>query len=135
MKSAFAQRPMVAAALMLAGLAVYVPASAAEVAGAWRVAGKVSSFAFTLNCDFKPDGARLGGVCTDASTSDPTIKGGKSHVLTAGSVEGDKVSFTYQSSFLLSKFDVTFNGVQTGDRMSGTITVQGHDGAFTATRG
>jgi hypothetical protein len=98
------------------------------------VSGKLASFAFTLNCEFKPDGARLGGVCVDASTNDPKVASGKSHPLTAGSVDGDKVSWTYQSSFLLTKFDVTFKGVQTGDRISGTLTAQGHDGAFTASR-
>jgi hypothetical protein len=106
----------------------------ADVSGPWRVSGKLASFAFTLNCDFKPDGAALGGVCVDASTNDPKVASGKSHPLTAGNVDGDKVSWTYQSSFLLTKFNVTFKGVQSGDRMSGTMTAQGHDGAFTASR-
>ncbi len=109
------------------------PASA-EVSGPWHVTGKVSAFAFTLNCDFKPDGERLGGVCVDASTSDPKVSAGKSHVLTAGGVKGDSVTWTYQSSFLFSKFDVTFKGTQAGDRITGTITAQGHDGTFTAAK-
>ena len=108
--------------------------AADPVSGAWRVAGKVAAFAFTLNCEFKPDGERLGGVCVDASTSDPNFKGGKSHTLTAGEVSGDKVRWTYRSSFLLTKFDVTFHGTRTADRMSGVVTAQGHDGAFTAVR-
>ena len=108
--------------------------AAAEPSGAWRVAGKVSAFAFTLNCDFMRSGARLDGVCIDASTSNPKIKGGRAHRLTSGSVDGDRVSWTYQSSVLLSKFDVTFDGVQAGDHMSGAITAAGHPGAFTATR-
>ncbi len=124
--------PAMLTSLFLAALAS--PASAADVAGSWHVAGKISTFAFTLNCQFKPDGARLGGICVDASTSDPKVNTGKSHPLTAGSVNGDKVSFTYQSNFLFSRFDVTFNGVQTGDRMSGEINVQGRAGAFTATK-
>ncbi len=123
------------AALSLTAVVTPAPASAAEVAGAWHVSGKVSSFAFTLNCRFTPEGSKLGGECTDASTNDPKVDAGKSHVITSGSVEGDKVSFTYQSSFLFTKFDVTYTGVVSGDRISGTVNAQGHEGAFTATKG
>jgi hypothetical protein len=118
-------------AVALAALAV--PASA-EVSGPWRVTGKVSGFAFTLTCDFKTAGDRLGGVCTDTSTSDARVKAGKSHVITAGSVHGDAVTWTYQSSFLFSKFDVTYKGTLAGNRMTGTIDAQGHTGAFTAVK-
>jgi hypothetical protein len=108
--------------------------ASAQVAGAWRVSGKVSGFAFTLNCDFKPAGDKLGGVCVDASTNDARVKAGKAHTLTAGSVRGDAVTWTYRSSFLLSKFDVTYTGKISGARMSGTIDAQGHEGPFTAVR-
>jgi len=118
--------------LMIASTVAAAAPASAEVSGPWHVIGKVSAFAFTLNCDFKPDGERLGGVCVDASTNDPKINAGRSHVLTAGSVKGDAVTWTYSSSFLFSKFDVTFKGVQAGDKMSGSITAQGHDGTFTA---
>ena len=111
-----------------------VPASAAEVAGSWRVSGKVSSFAFTLDCNFKPAGGRLGGVCVDASTNTAKVQAGKSHPLTAGSVHGDAVTWTYRSSFLLSKFDVTYTGKLAGDRMNGSLVAQGHQGTFTAVR-
>jgi len=124
---------MKSALLPLLMVAAAAPGSA-EVSGPWHVTGKVSAFAFTLNCDFKPDGERLGGVCVDASTNDPKVAAGKSHVLTAGSVKGDAVTWTYQSSFLFSKFDVTFKGTQSGDKMSGEITVQGHEGTFTAVK-
>ena len=123
------------AALSLAAIAIPGASSAAEVAGAWHVSGKVSSFAFTLNCRFTPEGSKLGGECTDASTNDPKVNAGKSHVITSGSVEGDKVRFTYQSSFLFTKFDVTYTGVVSGDRISGAVNAQGHEGAFTATKG
>jgi len=122
-----------AALTLLAASALASPASA-QVAGSWHVAGKVAAFGFTLDCQFEPSGAKLGGVCVDASTSDPKIKGGRAHPLTAGSVKGDAVSWTYQSSFLLTKFDVTFTGTLAGDRMSGTIDAGGRKGDFTATR-
>jgi hypothetical protein len=122
------------AAMALAAGQARAQAGPVDVSGAWRVAGKVSSFAFTLTCDFKPDGARLGGVCVDGSTSDPKVATGKAHRLTAGRIDGDKVSWTYQSSFLLTKFDVSYSGTMTGGRISGTIDAQGRQGAFTATR-
>ena len=121
-----------AAALVLAA-APAVPADTG-VGGSWRVEGKVASFAFSLNCAFEPDGDHFGGVCADASTSDPTIKPGRSHALTAGIERGGAVSWTYRSSFLFQAFDVTFNGVRHGDRITGTITVPGRQGAFVATR-
>ena len=76
------------AVLSLAVFAAPGASSAAEVAGAWHVSGKVSSFAFTLNCRFTPEGSKLGGECTDASTNDPKVNAGKSHVITSGSRRG-----------------------------------------------
>ena len=119
--------------LVLAIGAVCSPASA-QVEGRWHVTGKVSSFAFTLDCDFKPDGEKLGGVCVDASTNTTKVKAGKSHVLKSGSVHGAAVTWAYQSNFLLSKFDVTYKGTISGAKMSGSIDAQGHEGAFTAVK-
>lgn len=123
-------------AMLLAAIASPIAAEpASTIAGDWHVAGKVASFGFTLNCHFKTlGGGSLGGTCQDASTSDPKVSTGKVHPLSVGMTSGDHVTWTYGSSFLLSKFDVTYDGVRTGDRMSGTITVQGRKGAFTATR-
>jgi hypothetical protein len=125
-------RPALAAAVILACSA---SPALAEPSGDWHVTGKVSSFSFTLNCKFRSDGPRLIGACQDASTSDPKLATGKVHPLIAGSVQGDHVTWTYQSSFLFTKFNVTYDGVQTGNTMRGTIATQGRSGAFTATRG
>jgi hypothetical protein len=121
-------------ALFMVALVAAASSAEAQVEGPWRVSGKVASFAFTLNCDFKSDGGRLGGVCVDASTSDPKVAPGKSHTLTAGQIDGDKVSWTYQSSFLLSKFDVTYKGVLSGGKITGTLSARGHEGPFTAVK-
>lgn len=123
---------LLACAAAIVGAAA--PSHAADLAGHWKLTGKVSSFGFTLDCQFKPEGERLGGVCTDELTTSAKVSAGKSHVLTAGSVRGDKVTWTYRSSFLLSKFDVTYTGVVAGDRMSGTLIAQGHQGSFTGAR-
>jgi len=120
---------------MIAVLAATASPTLAEPSGEWHVTGKVSSFAFTLNCRFKAEGPRLTGECQDASTNDPKLATGKVHPLINGSVQGDHITWTYQSSFLFTKFDVTYDGVQRGDRMSGTITTPRGSGAFTATRG
>ena len=121
--------------VFLATMALLAASSAsAQVAGAWRVSGKVAGLSFTLRCDFKPAGDRLGGLCVDASTNDARVKAGKSHALTAGTLHGAAVTWTYRSSFLLSKFDVTYAGTISGARMSGTIDAQGHPGAFTAVK-
>ena len=120
--------------LSVAAIAVIGSSVSAEVSGPWRVTGKVSSFAFTLNCDFKPNGDRLGGVCVDAATNSAKVKAGKSHALTAGSVHGDAVSWTYRSSFMLSKFDVTYTGKISGGSMRGSIDAQGRAGTFSAVR-
>ena len=112
------------------------PAMAQEgAAGRWVVSGKVGPFAFTLNCRFEEVGGALSGACVDGAVSDPRVKGGKRHELTRGRVAGDKVSFSYESSFMLSRFNVDYAGVLQGDRMTGTIQANGQSGAFTATRG
>jgi len=72
-----------AAAALLATLCVVCPAGAKDGLGHWIARGRVAGIAFTLNCKFEQAGQNLGGVCIDGSTSDPKIKGGRRHVLTA----------------------------------------------------
>ena len=114
-----------------ASLALAAPslARAADdpVSGAWVVYGKVGSFAFILDCAFERHGERLGGVCVDHGTD-------KRHPLTAGAVAGDRVSFTYQSNYLLTRFNVAFAGALKAGQMAGTFQVPGHVGTFTAAR-
>ena len=126
----------VKAMLVAAAVAAAAAPAAAQdgAAGRWMVSGKVSGFAFTLNCRFDAAGAALTGVCVDGATSDARVKGGKRHELTRGKVSGDHVSFSYESSFMLSHFNVDYAGVLQGDRMSGSILANGATGAFTATR-
>jgi len=115
-------------------LAAPAVAGEAGIAGDWRVTGKVSAFSFTLDCHFEPRGGQLGGACIDASINDPKIHPGRVHPLTAGAVDGTAVTWTYQSSFLLTRFDVTFSGARAGDRMGGTINASGRKGVFQAAR-
>jgi hypothetical protein len=128
-------KTLLATAALLAATAISTAAMAqAGAAGDWAVSGKVSSLAFTLDCRFSQAGQTLTGACVDGSTSDPKVKGGRSHPLTSGQVDGDKVRWTYQSSFLLTHFTVSYDGVRHGDVITGSIDAQGHKGAFTAHR-
>jgi hypothetical protein len=118
---------------LLAVLAAGSPA-AADAAGAWRVEGKVSGVAFTLDCRFEPQGAQLGGVCVEVGAGNPNGHAGAVHHLTKGSVDGNQVSWTYPSSAMLFKFDVTFTGTLDGARMAGTIVAAGRKGDFTGVK-
>lgn len=109
-------------------------ALADDPTGSWKVNGKVSSFAFTLHCLFKTSAGKLTGVCQDGATNAPNIKGGAAHPLTAGFVNGTHVSWTYQSNFLFTHFDVTYAGALAGDHMEGVVRASGREGAFTAQR-
>lgn len=125
---------------VLAALALLLaagPALAADtpVAGAWRVSGAVSGFKFELRCVFQQAGERLTGACFDLATNNPKAPPKAApHPLTRGSASGDRVAWTYQSSFLLNRFDVDFSGARSGDRMSGAIQAGGRAGSFTARR-
>jgi hypothetical protein len=122
------------AALALSAVLLPAAPAVADVAGPWRVVGDVGGTAFTLDCRFEPHGAALGGVCVEASISDPRIHGGQTHVLTAGGVDGNKVRWAYPASFMIMKFTVSFEGTLDGDRIVGKTAAAGRHGAFTATR-
>lgn len=130
-------RDRVAMAVALAGvasLAAALPAAAEEASGHWAVSGHVAGRDFTLDCRFAQAAQRLSGACVDGPTGDAKVKGGRSHALTKGLVNGNKVTFTYQSSYGIIPFGVDYDGVREGDRMSGQLTALGKSGIFTANR-
>jgi len=108
-------------------LATPTHAAESDAAGTWRVHGQVSAFAFDLTCRFVRKDGVLSGVCYDGGTNKP-------HRLTRGAVSGDRVSWTYQSNYLLKTFDAAYSGTLAGDSMSGDIVVPGNHGHFTAVR-
>ncbi len=113
----------------LAALALSTPVAAEDspFSGAWRLSAKVASVPFHLICQFEQMGDKLGGQCVDS-------EGRRNMPLTAGSVEGDRVTFSHGGRFLLNKFDVNYAGVRDGDRITGRIDVFGHSGDFVAVR-
>ena len=124
-------------AILALALLAAPPALAADgpAAGAWRVSGEVSGFKFELRCVFQQAGERLTGACTDLSTSNPKAPPkAVPHSLTRGSAAGGKVSWTYQSSFLINRFDVTYSGALAGNTMTGIIQAGGRSGSFAARR-
>jgi hypothetical protein len=109
-------------------------AAAEDASGHWLVAGRVAGKDFTLDCKFHQAGPNLSGVCVDGDTGSATVKGGRAHTLTKGRSDGEQISWTYQSSFLFTKFDADYAGVHKGDHMSGRISALGKTGTFTANR-
>jgi hypothetical protein len=121
------------AAALLVGLAGAATAAADDASGHWAVAGRAGGHDFTLKCTFAQAGEALSGACVDGPTGDAKVKGGRSHALTKGSVVGNKVSFTYHSSYGIIPLTVDYTGVRQDDRMSGQITSPAA-GTFTADR-
>ena len=122
------------AAAFLLSLPIAASAAADDAAGSWAVVGHVAGKDFTLDCRFAQAAQRLTGACVDGPTGDAKIKGGRSHNLTKGAVNGGKISWTYQSSVGILPFGVDYDGVRQGDRMSGQLSALGKTGTFTATR-
>ena len=124
----------VAALLFINALCLSCPAMAQEAAGHWAVAGNVDGKNFTLDCHFDQVDHNLTGACIDGPTGDSKVEGGRSHALTEGQATGTNISWTYQTSYLLFKFDVKYAGVRDGDHISGSIAAAGKTGTFTANR-
>jgi hypothetical protein len=120
----------VAASLVL--LCSAGPALADDAAGRWALAGNLDGKNFALDCRFVQERQVLSGACVDDPHSDAPIKG--SHVLRRGHATGKDVSWTYELSFLLIRFEVDYVGVRQGEHMSGTIGAAGRRGTFTASR-
>ena len=116
-------------AVWAAIVAMGVPAVAAadDPAGGWKVNGKVDGKDFVITCHFDRRGDSLSGACFDGGTN---LK----HPLESGTVSGDQIKWTYQSHYLLVKFDVTYAGKLTGGAMRGAISAAGHNGTFTGAK-
>ena len=114
---------------LAAALSMPGPASAADdpVGGTWKVTGKIETFAFTLTCRFDRHGDTFGGVCLDGGS-------GRRHVIDTGRIDGDRVSWTYPFSFLLTQHEVAYNGRLVDGRLQGNARAYGYNGVFTGER-
>src|SRR5271154_2924336 len=79
--------------ILAAAAAIFAPSVSLAnddlLSGLWRVSGKVASFDFSVTCRLERHGDILDGACLEA-------RSGKVHPLTAGSVEGEKVTWTHE---------------------------------------
>jgi hypothetical protein len=123
------------AAATLALSAFAGPAAAMDTAaGRWAIEGRVGDKAFTLDCRFNQSGQAISGACVDGDTHDARVKGGRSHTLTRGSLQGDQIAFAYRSSFGIIGFEARYAGVLSGDRITGSLAALGAKGEFTGHR-
>jgi hypothetical protein len=114
-------------ALMTLGALPMAARADDPVAGNWKVDGHVDGKDFVVTCRFDRHGDALAGACFDGGTD---LK----HPLISGAVSGDQVKWTYQSHYLLVKFDVLYAGKIGGGAMHGTISAAGHNGTFSASK-
>lgn len=122
------------ASLALMGAVLGAAPASAEGVDLWRVSGKVAGVAFVMDCRFEPPAAQFGGACTEVSRSNGGGQAGAVHKLTRGAVTGNQISWTYQTSFLISRFDVTFTGLLDGGHMAGAVDAAGRKGDFTGVK-
>jgi hypothetical protein len=113
------------AALAAPGL---VSADVDPVTGAWAVKGSIQGYPVVVHCDFERRGEQLDGLCHDGDAS------GEAHALTESGVKGDRVSWTYHRRFLFHTYRAQYDGVVNGGSITGTISVAGYSGPFTAIR-
>jgi hypothetical protein len=102
--------------------ATLLPAlSAADISGAWTIAGDVVGNQLNMRCTFKQDGANLTGTC-----------GGD---VTTGSVADGKVTFSHVVN-RGQDFELTYTGTlnSAGTSIKGAVEVMGVSGEFTATK-
>lgn len=100
--------------------------------GDWLVTGQIDGKPFSVDCNFRPQGSRLTGSCTDIGKDNR--KPGKVHLLSQGSINGNSVRWSYPVKVMMMSIDINFSGAITGERMSGTIEAKGRQGQFSATR-
>ena len=97
------------------------------VSGIWTIHGKIENKAFTLTCQFDRHGDGIGGSCLDQGT-------GIRHAIDTGHIDGDRVSWSFPSSFMLMKFESSYDGHLAGGQLHGTTKAAGHSGVFSGVR-
>ena len=107
------------------------PAADRPVAGAggaatgiWAVSATVSGNPVTSDCTFTQEVATLTGTCSGEL--------GEGEV--SGEVSGNEVTFRYTVQFNGQDLEFEYSGALDGDAMTGTVSVFGTMGEFTASR-
>jgi hypothetical protein len=99
-----------------------IPASAADIVGAWQIRGSVFFNAVVTICHFRAQDSGIGATCESDGALGP---------FTPATVDGRQVAWSWDSGPAV----LTFHGTLTSDTtMKGDIKVRGFTGDFTATR-
>jgi hypothetical protein len=110
--------------LAIAALAFTLPATAADISGAWDFQGSVEGNVVNMKCNFKQDAAKVSGHCAfeGLGTSDTT-----------GDVTADTIVL-HNDATREQVYHLTWNGSldASGAAMTGTIAVADYSGTFTA---
>src|SRR5579864_109163 len=109
---------------LLTALAMFaVPLAAADISGAWKVEGEIADVHVNRVCTIKQTGAKLTGACKNQSNE----------LAMTGEVNGDKVTWTYDSDYQGQKVTLVYKGTLGPDgAMKGSISTEGAEGSFTA---
>ncbi len=109
---------------LLTALAMFaLPLAAADISGAWKVEGAIADVHVNRVCTMKQVGNKLTGACKNPTNELPMT----------GEVNGDKVTWTYDSDYQGQKTTLVYKGTLGPDgAMKGTIATEGVEGSFTA---
>jgi hypothetical protein len=127
---------VLAAALALLPMTVVPGAAlAADVSGAWNVAGSFDAMGIKYNsvCTLKQDAAgKLTGACTGTQNETAPTTG----TVTTGADGKTAVEFAHDTSYQGTPVHLDYKGtVQSDGSLSGTVDAGGASGTFTATKG
>ena len=110
---------------LLLFLAAAVLAIAADITGTWNFNVETDMGSGTPTMTFKQDGKTLTG----------TYKGQLGEAPLRGTVEGNKVEFSFEVSPTGDKITIKYAGTLDGNTMKGTVDLAGQaTGKFTATK-
>ena len=110
--------------IAVSALAAISTASQASSSNVWRINAAVSGRSFNMDCRLE----QPAGACTR------TTANGKSYRLATFAESGNQLSWSIKARAAIMSITLAFNGRVTGDRMSGTMTIAGRPGTFTAVR-
>jgi len=108
------------AVLMLVCCVAMASDTAAKVAGTWRVTASNGRRKVTQTLVIQQDGARISG----------TFKGPRQSGTLEGTLTGNAITF-----HVTAKTPLDYTGTVDGDSMKGTLSGDGKNGDWTATRG
>jgi len=108
--------------LILLSLSI-LPASAADVSGAWKLEGDIAGVHINRVCTIKQAENKLTGGCKNQTNE----------LALTGEVNGNDVIWNYDTEYEGTKVTLVFKGtVEAGTSMKGKIETTGTSGEFTA---